>query len=449
MFRGVDRAKAITWDWEYLSQFDDEQGLIICLTPRQVQALLPLVGNQLSWATRWAGYSNFDDVLAWVADIGDRLMGCEDLCQAIADCINNGGPAAQAVKNVVGGGTPTKTGTGSTENLIENLNCDSETLCGVATAIVDYMAGQIEQWLAEIAAGTDETQQRLAIVRGIPIVGEIVDVIVIADVVEFITELIDAAATSFDAGYAPSMRDDMICGLRDIMCNTCEINIEQISDYFAARIGGTLALGAFAIETLLDLLDIGDATTTQFANWAFAAASFMWRLGLSFNGSDMRSLRTIIATSDPSNDCDALCDDCDTWCHEIDFTASDGDFFADDGFALWGAGGWGNNGVLDETHVCLIRRNFAPTFTATKMVATYSSAPGYQTLLRGGGQFVVDSTPELTITLQPASAWTVDYILVRAQQSASAGTTLTAKITKLRIEGRGYNPFGTSNCGGA
>jgi len=88
-------AKAVTWDWEFLSTYYDDETKCYRLTERQV-AFLSVCLHVAAWATRWFNPpTDFNDVLRFVNDTSLALMTPETCFDATAindenECSENG-----------------------------------------------------------------------------------------------------------------------------------------------------------------------------------------------------------------------------------------------------------------------------------------------------------------------------------------------------------------------
>lgn len=146
-----------------------------------------------------------------------------------------------------------------------------------------------------------------------------------------------------------------------------------------------------------------------------------------------------------------------TWCYEFDFTASNGGFVVDGdaGFASYSAGnGWtkGSQGA-----VCHIKK----TMSSTIIDKVTLWASGYDTTSYNSDWnflyiYANNSNPGSRIGSYPQFFNTGATRPFVATTSRSSVTTLninggfhtgtTVYYTKVRIEGRGSNPFGSNNC---
>lgn len=174
-----------------------------------------------------------------------------------------------------------------------------------------------------------------------------------------------------------------------------------------------------------------------------------------------------------TRDC-SECDCTNTWCYEFDFVLNDGGWetFASSGvhFGTWDSGtGWAytdatnvQSGVTTAHRQVAIGVDFDPTIL-TRVLVTYDYTGGsydntsliaFAVQLDGGAVISIARSGMSNGDGQTAE-WTDDgteksqiRIVLRSSRDTSAPYTYSgnAIIKSVRVEGRGTNPFGESNC---
>lgn len=308
-------AKAVTWDWEVLEAYDNTQNLVLCITPRQAQALLTVVAQQMLWSTRWANYSDFQTIQEFVADIGSNLMSCEEFCAALVNCINDDEDVRNALREAganSGGdgvnGSDLRAGDGE-GNILEGLPCDNDTISGVVTDLVDYIHTQIVDGLEIIESYTSDVEQKAAFLSGVPALGTVFSAIGI-DLIPYFDEVLDNSLQEYNAGYTAQVRDKYRKALFEIACPACELTLNDISQFFAKDIGKSFVAGQIIGEIFLDLLGLGGYSGASYCSFMSASMVAAWQANATFFGTSAYSMNLIAKMSDPNDDWDILGWDC-------------------------------------------------------------------------------------------------------------------------------------------
>lgn len=305
-------AKAVTWDWEEITSFSPDYRLY-ALTEQQQQLLLTVTSQQANWETRWFNRpSSFQNVKTFVAQTGTDLMTPLDICQLVADCIRNNPDTRVALEELLQSyGTPnnnsaTPLGTGA-ENLLQGLNCDFDTIYGVAVAIEDYVfASARDSW--EVVTDTVvDAIARARLLDYFPIIG---DLPVVDDINDLITQIRAFGLEAFEIGYTAQQRQDNICAIFNLGCSDCILEASDVAGYYASEASISYDLNS-QFEAFIAIILGGTYTERQIvAAWMALVASILSVGGGVLGRIGIEGFRDIARSGDPDGDWAIFCDPC-------------------------------------------------------------------------------------------------------------------------------------------
>lgn len=243
--------KLIVQDWDVLETFSDAN-VLRWISPRQSAALIALAGY-LSWRTRYANPPSIDTLDAFEAETRYNLMTEVDFCALMILCITtdtdvqdalvnffidqlaNNPELQQAVTNVnyynetnINTENPATTG-----NILERANCIKDNAAGyVKDGIVDLTVQNVLDFLQVIVSAANEYEIRAAWLDAIPVVGALLDELVVLDFVTFAANVSTWILDAFESEDTTEIREQTYRDLLCIYMNDCSLSVDQIRDYF-------------------------------------------------------------------------------------------------------------------------------------------------------------------------------------------------------------------------
>ena len=339
----------------------------------------------MSWSTRWIGGNPTQDYIDQVSgEINERLMNPVDICALVAECIENDPTVQAAIQQMFednltpnnNGSNPVGAGDG---NILDGVSCDLDTIYGAAVAIEEYVDAVARDILQVVADADGVAEVAVRILDYMPILGDLPIIDDLNDMYEHISE---EGIQSYEAGYTTTNRQDMICEIWQVGCNTCEIKPSDVAIVYATLGGMSVNVG----DLLSVLVGIVAGTLT---NEAFMYAMHLLVVGvLSAGGSvgglvGLKTLNLIAKTGTPSDDYLLFCDPCQSeqW-YIWDFTASDGGWFLRDDFSplrgVYLAGeGWKTTDFGSEQGLSIVKDFTGITVEEMQVEGTNYSTPTF------------------------------------------------------------------------
>lgn len=248
-----------------------------------------------------------------------------DLCQAIADCINDPtSPARQAVKelvttdpdineyitnivNNVAGNILSELERG--QNLLKPGACDYDYTFNEASTFV-FLLDQLSTDLFQaIAVGLTALERAEQFVSAIPVIGGLLP---FDEIIGLASDLVTGVSTAYAGAYDQGLYDDLRCGLFCTFKDTCGLSIDEAMAFYEDKLGSSLPSNP--LETLTAILEyiatgtIGDSAVYAMHLLVIAAI----RAGTNLLGVDFGQLglRITAAGDEPDNDWETLCEEC-------------------------------------------------------------------------------------------------------------------------------------------
>jgi len=308
----MNQDKRIRWSWDYLASFSEDENFIV-LSEKEIQFLLtPLSSAQ--WRTRWLeGIPSEDTRENFIASLQERLLTPLDICQLIADCINDpNSPARQALKDALSdtenpvlppGTSPVNPNTiidptPSSNNLL--IDCDPDKIYGLCVQIVDFTDSLITDALQLIETASNAVEATIIVTDDIPILGQSLDML------DFVLE---TGAELYASGFTIEKRQELICDLFCLGQSNCALSIADIADYFFNLYSSTYPSSVDTLLTQLALIASGEDMVNGLFSlcWAVFSAGEKW-LGVQ----NVEQIAMIAASfnNDPDGDWTTLCEDC-------------------------------------------------------------------------------------------------------------------------------------------
>jgi len=293
-----------------------ETELLFNLSDGQRAALLSMC-DYLKWKTRYVDGSDYsEDELVTFAETVERALTMPiDLCQAIADCINDlDSPTRQALRDALA----------DTDNpILPNRNlpvdpitrvlgeetasesglftgCDYDSIFGLCKQIIaftDALAFDAFQ-IIEVASNAVEA---LAIAAdSVPALGESL---------EFASFVQDAAYEMYLAANTEAFENELACELFCMAIETCELSLEDVRGFFRSKC--TASYPITIDEFLQVIIQSASGELVVYNTW-----SLLWECilsGVSWFGYDTaEALIRIISSfyNDPNPDWATLCSEC-------------------------------------------------------------------------------------------------------------------------------------------
>lgn len=301
--------KGLTTDWEVVSDMDNVNTSIACLTQRE-QAILLSALTPLKWRTRWTGLPDSQS-LDFIDNLIGKLMTNSTCCETVLYCILNDTDVQDGIQDLIDG-----LGEGSsTENLGDGIAelkaCQPDYIFGAVTELVKYLNTSAIDAFEILETATNFVEIITEWLDNYPVVQQL-----IAPITDYIAWIQDNIAENYDAQYTQALEDTYRC---DLFClwrqsGYCQLSLRDVANYFVGRLGGP-----GLSNTLLDLIDFlitGQWQGTQIVDAMFLAIVGVMSVETDFipfiTVSSVRSFETVIAlgANSPDPDWSILCQTC-------------------------------------------------------------------------------------------------------------------------------------------
>lgn len=300
---------------------DVDNWYVICCTPDQmnkIQSSLE-VGAPIAFADF---YNDVIQLVDQAVQFPNSFGGapCVDLCQLIIDCINSTPELQQLISDFSLAAPIPLDQPASSEILAKSLisdnsSCDNDRLFGAVTGIVDLINNLAEDFI-EILQDQQNTIGRITeLIEVIPGIGEIIP----ADLATLVENFVEDMINLYQAAYTQVLRDQFRCDLFCLAIDDCNVNFEEIMQYFSDQLSVALPIDEYT--DFIGLYITGDFTgTTLVAAWHLFVVGTVAYGSSVLNVSADQMVRMISAMfNDPDSDWMTVCDECGV-CVQYDFS---------------------------------------------------------------------------------------------------------------------------------
>lgn len=246
-----------------------------------------------------------------------------DLCQLIADCINDPeSPARDAIRDFIQADNELRSWRDAVTSIVpsgqlgQNLgdvtDCDPDLLFNVCTVAVDLLNSISEDIFSIIELGTNAFERGDALFSAIPVVGAVLPVDEIMSLAE---QLVSGFEEAYLAAYTETLEDELRCGLFCMAKPDCQLTIADMIGWYEAALSHSLPQDP--LEAIADIFNF--ILTSEFSGDTVVYAAHLMVLAsmrsgdgiLGFQFSQL-AMRLIAAQDESNNDWEELCEDCDT-----------------------------------------------------------------------------------------------------------------------------------------
>lgn len=324
---GTEDAEIFEWP---STDSDETVVVTLRLTLNEYVALASAVdvGSDIAYAS--------DAIKIWW--IWCKAIMPSSFCEQMIDCILNDADTQNAFKQFLeqngfgaGNGNPDNPDVYEDNPLMidgsQIASCNNDNLFGAITQTVDLLNTLIEDIFENWEAATARTERIAAVLEAIPLT----NLFAIDDLFQFADQLLENLAQNYASQYTAALRDEYRCDLFCISKDTCQMDFQQMANYFWSRAGATFDDVEF-IESV-DWFIFGTFTGDLVVHAAHAIVFSVLAYGAKFFNIDMGWLSKALTSylNDPDPDWATLCTECppsgDYWIWVWDF--------ATDGFTGW------------------------------------------------------------------------------------------------------------------
>lgn len=268
--------------------------------------------------------------------IWSRSIRTMELCEQVAECINEN----QAVKDALGAssggsggtdgtggatgggaGTPIPSAVDDTTNFLSGADCTDDNIFAVAVGIVDFSFAVVEQVYDLIELASQPAEGYAELLDNAPAVASAAP----ASVLDYILWIQDTADALWDAFDSQITRDEIACDLFCLMKDQeCELTFDDLFAFFSQ--GSAIPVAGNTIsDILLQLVTLNTAELVGRTSLAFMYG--VLALGAQFGG--LRNVGGILVRvaslwDETNNNWQQLCDPCSP-CTLYDFTGGSQD----------------------------------------------------------------------------------------------------------------------------
>jgi len=228
--------------------------------------------------------------------------GLVSICDAIADCIDNSPIVQDAIRRQLGdSGTPyspdspnTLIGTDSTylsdELVNTGLKCTPDELAGECVAIVEQLNVIATDYIEKMIASSGFGEAILTTIEAIPFVGHLSS----NDVGLYLDWITDEVLTQYNGAYNTTLRNEAACLLYAIVCEDCELTIDDMLQAFA----GKVSVGINPSETWLNFIQniVGLTLSNEIVYGIWTVILAVWKAGNVFLGINSTTALTYAAS---------------------------------------------------------------------------------------------------------------------------------------------------------
>lgn len=265
-------------------------------------------------------YPNEYEQVAWIF-----LRAFEmpvDLCQLIADCINDpDSPSRQAVRDLVTtdpdinnyfqqiSSVPVVGSEQLGQNLFKPDACELNFVFNMNSQMVTLLNSLSRDLFQAIEVGTNSLERASLVIGAIPGLG----ILPFDEILKFGDELVENIFEDYDGAYDEGMYDDLRCGLFCATRDSCTMTIEDVLNYYLDKLGESIPTNPIdTLQAIAQFLLTGDipGETTVYAMHLLVIACM--RAGQELFGIDFAQLaiRIQAAGDEPNNDWILLCEEC-------------------------------------------------------------------------------------------------------------------------------------------
>ncbi len=419
----------------------------------------------------WAGTPETADEMAEYF-MNNALI--TELCDAVADCIQNSPAVREAIAKAVGtsGGynEPTSDsgfefpvrGILDEELLTELMTCDTDSLYGTLVAMLDDMSQAVLDALELVAAAAAGLNRVAQLADQMPGTRFNPAANYMAAAAELADALADTVYTIYEAALSETVIQNLAC---DVLCalNDCEMSLDTLRN----TISSASPFSPNDDDDLIDALTaIADAylltlTPTEYValgiQIVIEALARGGAFGTFVSGAKSLQQLALLHADETSDDWSILCNQCglDEWIHTIDFTASDGDFILTQSqYGVYVVGtGWQTTQPVSAYRLETLKRELASPYRQTRLTLEYDApaAPLSNNIIRINLR-KADNTLIKEAEFQPFDAGVGQSVIMELEYLDvsvieiemfynKSGAGQNGTLTRLEIHGRGINPF--------
>lgn len=281
-----------------------------------------------------------------------------EFCEQVIQCIENDPDTKQALSNYFNYNNvelidPINSVIAGTNLIFDTANCDNDKLFGAITGLVDFMNNLATDFLEMLANSTNVSGRLGDAIEAIPIIGELP----FDDLFQLVESLAEDFAQNYSAYYTTTLRDKYRCDIFCMSTDTCNIDFQEMFDYFNAQL-----VQAIIPDDLADFLDYfvnGIFAGEQIVHAFHAFISGIMLFGQKILDVDSEKMSLVVSAmfNDPDSDWSILCT-CG-WTSTIDFTVSQSGFIfqTDDNANPIGQWQNGTGLIIDNVIVSGAQRN--------------------------------------------------------------------------------------------
>jgi hypothetical protein len=346
--------KLVRWDADWYKSLSEDE-CIICLTEKQIY-LIGQVLDQIAWSrTRWAGDKSGLDFKAILGELEYNLSNCNDICDLVADCVENDIDVQLAIELVIRelGFTNATTGNPdvppqapiggvrmSGDMLPVDYDCSvSSKNMAVARSIVQSINVAITDWLEVIELITNPAELATEIsdnVEGLSYV--------VGTSLEIAAWVQDTVAEFYSASYTESAEDEIACAIFCALEDNCTLSFQELIDIYADLAGEIIPDQDDLYAMVEFFITLGASIDTTTVAIIHLFVLHMMRFGGAFGWSGIGSfesdIRAWVQMDDFTYaDCDCTTETPDTyWYLEANFEISSNGWFMQNGTGRDGGG---------------------------------------------------------------------------------------------------------------
>lgn len=231
-----------------------------------------------------------------------------DMCQVIADCLNDlDSPARQALMDILAsqeaGDTYITNSMGMTTEQIASTvldkGCDASEIAGAVIAIVDTFDEYIVDAIQIIELGTNDEERIASFISGFPAFG----VLPVDEVIDMAQDFLEDFSENYVAAITPEWKDEVSEALYCLALEQpdCKLTFELLYTYFQTRATSGLDLVA-TVYDLANFITGGDfANDELIASGMYAILLASLKVGQEFFGMNAPKIGAITRDAPPSS----------------------------------------------------------------------------------------------------------------------------------------------------
>lgn len=406
----------------------------------------------------------------WISVIYPLIKaGKVDFCTAVLNCIETNTEVQEAIAEYSGTTTNQLTDTPEQEILDSDtlseagiVTCQNDNLFGAITGLVDLMNDLAEDFIEIMTANTNSVGRMGDVIEMIPVF----ETLPVDDLLQIVEGYMEDLEQNYQASYTVALRDDYRCDLFCISKDACELDFEQIFDYFRSQLQSSFTM--LDLEDLFEWLLQGFFTGTELVHAWHTLISGLMLFGSKVLNVDYKRIVTMVSAmyNDPDSDWSILCSCGWTW--NSDFANSSNIWLARNfGFgdlAFYNTGvNWesvdGSTSASNDSRILAIE---TPEFTPTEIGQITLNYDYTKGTFNSNTQAVIlkaikndDTSVTLTINSDQMSSGTDKtevlnvnesdikriQVYIRCSSTPNTGYSGSLNLNTLQITGANDNPF--------